>query len=287
MTEFFEFLLGPFSYEFMVRGLIISLMVGVLCSVIGAYVVLRSMAFLGDAMAHAILPGVALSYLWKGNLTVGALIASIVVAFSISGISKKGVIKEDTAIGILFSASLALGIAMISSIKTYAVDLSHILFGNLLGVSNEDLVLTGVIGVVVLVTVWITWKPFLVMSFDPVHAQMIGLPVGFLRHLLFVLLALSIVVSLQSVGVGLVSALLVTPAATAYLFTKRLSRMMLLSALLGGLSGVIGLYLSYYLNIASGSAIVLVATVFFVLGYLFAPDKGQIFVLLRKMKAIP
>lgn len=282
--DLFDLLLSPFAYEFMVRGLIISVMVGILCSVIGAYVVLRSMAFLGDAMAHAILPGVALSYIWKGNLTLGALAASLVVAFSISGLSKKGVVKEDTAIGILFSASLALGIAMISSIKTYAVDLSHILFGNLLGISNDDLILTGTIGLLVLVTIWIAWKPFLVMSFDPTHARMIGLPVNFLRHLLFVLLALSIVVSLQSVGVGLVSALLVTPAATAYLVTRRLSRMMLFSALIGGFSGLVGLYISYYMNIASGSAIVLVATIIFVLVYLFAPQKGQLSQLWKRFR---
>lgn len=269
-----DFLTAPLQYQFMQHGLLAALMVGVVCAVIGCYVVLRSMAFLGDAMAHAILPGVAVAYLVGGSLTVGALVAAVVVALGINFLSQKGAVKEDTAIGILFSAALALGVALISSIRTYAVDLSHILFGDILGVSSGDLWLTGIIGVLVLLAIFLLYKPFLVVTFDPVLASTLRMPVVFLRLLLLVLLALSIVVSIQSVGVGLVAAMLVTPAATASLLTRRLPNMMVLSAGLGAFSGVAGLYLSYYTNIASGAAIVLVATALFILAFLFAPGKG-------------
>jgi manganese/iron transport system permease protein len=264
-------LLEPLQYSFMLRAFTASLMVGVLCAVMGTYVVLRGMAFMGDALAHAILPGVAIAYLLHGNLLVGALAAAIVIALSIGVFSRQGTIKEDTAIGILFAAALSLGVALISSIKTYAVDLSHILFGNVLGVSTADLWLTGGLGVLILLTVFLLFKPFLVISFDPVLAATMRLPAELLRMLMLVLLALTVVVSLQTVGVGLAAAMLVTPAATAYLLTRRLVPMMLISALLGALSSVIGLYLSYYIDVVSGAAIVLTATFFFMLAFLLGP----------------
>lgn len=269
-----NWLIHPLTYAFMERGLLAAVMVGVLCSVIGCYVVLRSMAFLGDAMAHAILPGIAIAYLFKGNLTIGALVAAVVVALGIGAFSQQGTIKEDTAISIMFTAALALGIALISSIRTYAVDLSHILFGNVLGVSPNDLWLTAILGVIILTITLICYKPFLVITFDPLLASTMKLPVQFLRNLLLVLLALTIVTSMQTVGVGLVAAMLVTPGATAFLLTKRLPAMMGLAAIFGALSSLVGLYISYYLNIASGSTIVLTATLFFLLAYLFSPRKG-------------
>ena len=269
-----DWLLQPLSYAFMVRGLLASLMVGILCAVIGCYIVLRSMAFLGDALAHAILPGVAIAYLLGANLLVGALIAAVVVALSIGYFTRSGTIKEDTAIGILFAAALSLGVALISTIRTYAVDLSHILFGNVLGVSPENLLLTVVITVVVLATIIVFYRPLLVISFDPVLAATLRFPHELLRNLLLILLALTIVVSLQTVGIGLVAAMLVTPAATAYLLTRRLPSMMLISAIIGALSSIAGLYLSYYANIASGAAVVLVATLFFLLAFFFAPQRG-------------
>jgi ABC-type Mn2+/Zn2+ transport system permease subunit len=263
-----NFLLEPLTYAFMQRGLLAGTMVGILCAVIGTYVVLRGMAFLGDALAHAILPGVAIAYLFGGNLLLGALVAAVVVAIGIGYFSRQGTIKEDTAIGILFAAALSLGVAMISSIRTYAVDLSHILFGNVLGVSPTDLWLTAGLGLVVLLTVFLLYRPFMVISFDPVLAATLRLPTELLRNIMLILLAVTIVVSLQTVGVGLGAAMLVTPAATAYLLTKRLSSMMLVSAGLGALSSITGLYISYYLNIVSGSAIVLTATVIFMIVFL-------------------
>jgi manganese/iron transport system permease protein len=264
-----EWVLSPLSYTFMQRGLLAALMVGVLCSVIGCYVVLRSMAFLGDAMAHAILPGVAVAYLFQGNLTIGALVAAIVVALGIGFFTREGAIKEDTAIGILFAAALSLGVALISTIRTYAVDLTHIMFGNVLGVSPQDLWITAGLGTIVLIVVGLCYRPFMVISFDPVLAATLRLPAELLRNLMLVLLAVTIVVSMQTVGVGLAVAMLITPAATAYLLTRRLAAMMAISAGLGALSSLIGLYLSFYANIASGAAIVLVATGFFIIAFLF------------------
>jgi manganese/iron transport system permease protein len=264
-----EWLLSPLSYSFMQRGLLAALMVGILCSIIGCYVVLRSMAFLGDAMAHAILPGVAIAYLFQGNLTIGALAAAIVVALAIGFFTRESTIKEDTAIGILFAASLSLGVALISTIRTYAVDLTHIMFGNVLGVSAEDLWITAGLGALVLLVVALCYRPFMVISFDPVLAATLRLPAELLRNLLLILLAITIVVSMQTVGVGLAVAMLITPAATAYLLTRRLAAMMVISAGLGALASLVGLYLSFYANIASGAAIVLVATAFFVLAFAF------------------
>jgi len=270
----FDWLLMPLSYSFMQRGLLAALLVGVLCAVIGCYVVLRGMAFLGDALAHAILPGVALAYLLGGSLLAGAFLAAVVVAVGIGFFSRGSTLKEDTAIGILFAAALALGVALISSIRTYATDLSHILFGNVLGVSVGDLWLTAALGLLILATIVILYKPFLIISFDPMLAATLRLPAEPLRFLMLILLALTVVVSLQTVGVGLVAAMLVTPAATAYLVTRRLVTMMLVSAAIGAFSSVAGLYLSFYVNVASGAVMVLMATLVFLLVFLFAPGRG-------------
>jgi ABC-type Mn2+/Zn2+ transport system permease subunit len=198
------------------------------------------------------------------------------VALGISFFTRSGTIKEDTAIGILFAAALSLGVVLISSIRTYAVDLSHILFGNMLGVSPADLWITGGLALVVLVVVAVCYKQFLVVSFDPVLATTLGMRTSLLRSLILVMLALTVVVSMQTVGVGLVAAMLVTPGATAYLVTRRLPAMMAVSALIGAISTLAGLYLSYYLNVASGAAVVLTATLIFLLVFLFAPPKGLV-----------
>ncbi len=283
--EILDAFLTPLSYGFIQRGLLAALMVGVLCSVIGCYVVLRSMAFLGDAMAHAVLPGVAVAYLLGRNLTLGALAAALVIAFGVGLFSRRGMIKEDTAIGVLFAAALSLGVVLISSIRTYAVDLSHILFGNVLGVSSLDLWLTAIIGSVILLSILVFYRQFLVISFDPVLAATLRMRVGAFNYLLLVLLALTIVISMQTVGVGLVAAMLVTPAATAYLLVRRLPSMMLLSGLIGGFSSLVGLFASYHLNVASGAAIVLTTTLIFLLVFLFAPQRGLVWDLSRRYAA--
>ncbi len=280
MLALLEWVLAPLRYPFMVRGLLAAVMVGVVCATVGSYMVLRGMAFLGDALAHAILPGVALGYLVSGGardpVFWWAMGTGVLTALGIGAVGRGAQVKEDTAIGIIFSGMFALGIAIISTMRSYAVDLAHFLFGNVLGVSRGDLWLTAAFGGLVLLTVFALYKEFLVLSFDPVLAATLRIPAEFLRYLLLVLIALTIVVSLQTVGVALMVAMLITPAATAYLLTQRLATMMLLAAGLGALSGIAGLYLSYYVSVASGAAIVLVATAIFLLTLFVAPGRGLI-----------
>jgi manganese/iron transport system permease protein len=265
-------LLEPLQYAFMLRGMLAALMVGVVCATVGAYVVLRGMAFFGDALSHSILPGVAIGYLVGGGersalfwWSMGAALLSTLV---IGGIARGARLREDTAIGIVFAGMFALGIALISSTRNYTVDLAHFLFGDVLGVSDGDLLRMALFGGGIVLVVILFYKEFMVLSFDPLLAATLRLPRRTLEYLLLVLIALAIVVSLQTVGVALMVAMLVTPAATADLLTRRLPFMMTLAALLAGLAGVVGLYLSYYLRLSSGAAIVLTSTAIFALGWL-------------------
>jgi manganese/iron transport system permease protein len=273
--EIFDWLLAPLNYPFMVRGLLASLVVGILCPVIGTYMILQGMAFFGDALAHTILPGVVAAFLLQWPLAVGALIVGVLSALGIGMLSERGELREDTAIGIVFAGSFALGIAMISTVRSYAVDLTHILFGNVLGISTVDLWTVAGLGLLILLVVLLLYKEFLVMSFDPTLAVVLRLPARMLRYLLLVLIAMTIVVSLQTVGIALMLAMLITPAAAAQLLTRRLHTMMLVAALIGAFSNVTGLYLSFYYNIASGPAMVLVATAVFILVFLFRPHRGM------------
>lgn len=273
-----EWLVDPLAYPFMVRGLLAATLVGIVCATVGTFVVLRGMAFFGDALAHSILPGVAIGYLVSGGapnaLFWSGLVTAVLASIGIGTISQGGQLKEDTAIGIIFAGMFALGIALISTVRSYAVDLVHVLFGNVLGVSPGNLWLIGVMGTAVIVTIIVFYKEFIVLSFDPVLASTLRLPATALHYLLLVLIAITIVVALQTVGIALMVAMLVTPAATAYLLTRRLPWMMVLSAGIGALSGIIGLYFSFYVSVASGAAIVLVCTAFFLLTFLFAPGRG-------------
>jgi manganese/iron transport system permease protein len=286
MAELMNWIVVPMRYPFMVRGLLAVVMVGVVCATVGTYVVLRGMAFLGDALAHAILPGVAIGYLVSGGargpVFWWGLGTAVLTAVGIGAVGKGAQVKEDTAIGILFAGMFALGIALISTVRSYAVDLAHFMFGDVLGVSAGDLLLTGTVGGVVLLVTLALYKEFLVLSFDPILAVTLRLPSGLLNYLLLVLIALAIVVSLQTVGVALMVAMLVTPAATAYLLTRRLPVMMGLAALIGAISGIVGLYLSYYISVASGAAIVLVCTAFFVLALFFSPHRGLAWAWVRR-----
>lgn len=278
MTALYNWLVEPLQYGFMVRGLAAAVLVGIVCAVVGTYVVLRGMAFFGDALAHTILPGVAVGYLVSNGarepLFWWALGTAVAASLGIGAITKSGRIKEDTAIGIIFAGMFALGIAIISTVRSYAVDLSHFLFGDVLGVTPQSLIWMAVFGGVVLLLVLAFYKEFLTISFDPVLATTLRLPVNRLNNLLLVLIAVTVAVTMQTVGVALMVAMLVTPAATASLLTRRLPSMMVVSATLAAFSGVIGLYISYYLGITSGSAIVLTATAFFLLVFLFAPQRG-------------
>lgn len=273
MTTLINLLIEPLNYAFMVRGLAAAVMVGIVCATVGTYVVLRGMAFFGDALAHAMLPGVAIGYLVGGGarepLFWWGLITAIASAIGIGAISKAARLREDTAIGIVFAGMFALGIALISSVRNYTVDLTHFLFGDVLGVGVEDLSLIAIFGALIVLIVILFYKEFLVLSFDPLLAETLRLPGQVIEYLLFVLIAVAIVVSLQTVGVALMVAMLVTPAATAYMLTNRLPVMMALAAALASFAGVVGLYISFYAGVSSGAAIVLTSTMLFVVIWAF------------------
>lgn len=266
-----EWLLEPLGFAFMQRGFLAAVVVGVVCAVVGCYMILRGMAFLGEALGHATLPGLAAGYLLSnGDRSVTffwALGTAVLTSVVMGALSRNTKLRQDTAIGIVFAGMFALGIALISSIRSYAVDLTHMLFGNVLGVTNSDIWLILAVSLAVLLAVALFYKELLVISFDPVLAVTLRLPVRGLDILLHVMIAVAVVASLQTVGIALVVAMLLTPAAAAFLLTKRLKRMMGIAASIAAFSGVAGLYASYYLSIASGAAIVLVCTLVFMVVY--------------------
>ena len=274
-----NFIEAIFHYDFLQKALITSVMVGVICGVIGCFIILRGMSLMGDAISHAVLPGVAISYLLGINFFIGAVATGLLTALGIGFVSQNSRIKNDTAIGILFTSAFALGIILISFLRSSS-DLYHILFGNVLAVRPSDMWMTLVIGIIVLSGIYLFYKELLVTSFDPTMAAAYGLSTRFVHYLLMMMLTLVTVASLQTVGIILVVAMLITPAATAYLLTNRLSRMIFLSASFGSISALIGLYLSFTYNLSSGASIVLVATALFVIVFIFSPRHG----LMRKWK---
>jgi manganese/iron transport system permease protein len=258
----------PLSYAFIQRGLLALILVGGVSAVVGCFVVIRGMAFFGDALAHTILPGVALSYTASGgnigsNLFVGGLGAGILSAVIIAYLTRDDRLKEDTAVAIVFVTMFALGIAIVSTQSSYSVDLTHILFGSINGISQDDLVMMAIMGVIVLVIIGLLYKELVIISFDLSLAHTLKLPVEFLRVLLLILIAITIVASLQAVGISLMLALLITPAATARLLVKRLHHMIIIATFIGIVSGIIGFYASYYLNVPSGASIVLTMSALF------------------------
>jgi ABC-type Mn2+/Zn2+ transport system permease subunit len=271
-----ELVTRPLQYPFMQSAMLAVLLVGLCCAAIGVYVVLRRMAFIGDALAHTILPGIVVAYLNQWNLSIGAMVAGVLTALGIGWLSRRDEIREDTAIGVLFTAMFALGILLISTVRSFR-DFSHILFGNLLGVSFADVGLMAVLTVLILVTLFVFHKELELTSFDPTHARVIGLSADKLRYLLLVLLALTVVSAIQVVGVVLTSALLITPAAAAALLSERLSRMMLIAVVISVFSGVTGLYISFYANVSSGATIVLSCTAFFALAWLVSAVRRRLY----------
>jgi manganese/iron transport system permease protein len=284
--DIIELIVAPLRYPFMVRGIVAAVSVGGLCGIVGSFVVLRGMSFMGDAIAHSVLPGLAGGVLVAGRgnrrmLFWWALGTAILVSLGMGWIGERARVREDTAIGIVFAGTFALGIALISTVRGFAVDLVHFLFGNVLAVSSADLVLIGGFGGAVLFLIFLFYKELVVVSFDPTLARTLRLPTSVYRYLLFVLVAVTVVVSLQTVGVGLMLAMLTVPASTAFLLARRLPRMMAIGALFGTLSSAIGLYLSYYWSIASGAAIVLVSIALFFSVLLLSPRRG----FLRRFRA--
>jgi len=255
-----DFLLAPLEYEFFVRALVASALVGVACAVVGAFVVLKGMSFVGDAVSHSAFPGVVLAYLLGLPIILGGAVAAIGTALGIGALTRRSGLRADAVIGVLFAGMFALGVALFSSIPNYVGDLFHFLFGDVLGISFADLISLAVLASLVLLIVWVLWKELLFATFDPLGAGAAGLPVRRLDDLLLILIAVTIVVSLQAVGIVLVVAMITTPAATAQLLVKRFGQMIALAALIGVTSSLVGLYVSYALDIASGASIVLTET---------------------------
>lgn len=267
-------------YGFLQKALVTAVMVGIVCGVIGSFIVLRGMALMGDAISHAVLPGVAISYMFGINFFYGAVFTGVLTAVGIGVVSQNSRIKNDSAIGIVFSAAFALGIILITKARS-ATDLTQILFGNVLSVRASDMWLTLIVGSIVILVVFVFYKELLVSSFDETMAAAYGLKVRLIHYTIMVLLTLVTVASLQTVGVILVVSMLITPASTAYLLTNRLSTMIFLAAFFGAISSVIGLYFSFVYNLPSGGVIVLAATAIFVITFIFAPKQG---VLWRSLK---
>ncbi|HEY4566817.1 MAG TPA: metal ABC transporter permease [Savagea sp.] len=274
------------TYEFLQKALFTSVIVGIIAGAIGSFIILRGMSLMGDAISHAVLPGVALSYMWGINYFYGAVAFGLMTAFGIGFITQNSRIKNDTSIGIVFSAFFAVGIILIGKANT-STDLTSILFGNVLAVRDTDMWMTLGIGAFVLLIIALFYKEFLVSTFDPTLAASYGLSNKMIHYVLMVLLTLVTVASLRTVGVILVVAMLITPAATAYLLTNRLFYMICISSVLGAVSAVVGLYISFVYNWPSGAAIVLVTTAFFVLALLFSPKHGIVWrsVRMRKHKS--
>lgn len=255
--------LEPLSLGLVQRGLVAALIVAIVCGVMGAFIVVRGLAFLGDALGHAVFPGVVIAYLLNFNPLIGGLIAGIVTTVGISLVAQQRQIRESTAIGILYTVAFAIGALLLSRSRSASRALSELLIGNVLAVRVQDLWLTAIIGGGVLLVVALLYKELVLLSFDPALAAAHGRNVPLLNAVLFALLALTIVVALQTVGNVMVVALLVVPAATGRLLTRSLPPMMALAALIGSLSTIVGVYVSYYANIASGGAIVLCACLIF------------------------
>lgn len=258
------FLADLAAYEFLQKALLTSVLVGVLSGLVGTFVILRGLALMGDAISHAVLPGVALSYMLGVNFFFGAFGFGLLTALGIGFITQRTRLKNDSAIGIVFSAFLALGVVLVARAQT-AIDLTQILFGNVLAVKTSEMYLTVGVFILVLVMLVLFYKELQVSTFDPTLAAVYGVPVRTIHYGLLVTLTLVSVVALQTVGVLLVVALLITPAATAYLLTDRLPVMLGLAALFGAVSAVAGLYLSFITNLPSGAVVVLVASALFVL----------------------
>ena len=264
-------LLAPLQYEFGVRALLAAALVGLVCAVVGSYMVLRGLSFMGDAISHAAFPGVVMAYLVGGSLYLGGAIAAVATALGIGWISRRARLRSDAIIGVLFAGMFGLGVAIYSAIPNYVGDLFGFLFGDVLGIGLGDLIGLAILGGVVLVVIWALWKEFLFATFDPLGAGASGLNVNGLDYLFLGLIALTIVVSIQAVGIILVVAMLTTPAATAQLLTARFGRLMAIAIGIGIGSGIAGIYVSFWLDVASGAAIVLIQTTIFFLALALGP----------------
>jgi manganese/iron transport system permease protein len=259
-----NFVLDPLAYPFFIRALVASAIVGLVCATVGSYMVLRGLTFMGDALSHSAFPGVVIAYLIQAPFYLGASIAAVGTALAIGWVARQGRVRGDTATGVVFAGMFALGVFLFSLIPNYVADLFGFLFGEVLGIGVGDVISLAILAAVVLGAVTLLWKELLYASFDPLGAAASGLPVGRLDYLLLALIALTIVISLQAVGIILVVAMLVTPAATAQLISKSFGRLVVIAGTIGVICPIIGLYGSFWLNSASGATVVLVESAVFV-----------------------
>ena len=284
--DFFNDLLNP-DLRFLPKALLVACMSSIICGVIGTYVMLRGMAFIGDAVAHSVFPGLAAAFVFGGNLVLGGAIAGVATAVLVAVFSQNRRLREDSIIGVFFVAAFALGIVIISFSPGYSGSLQQFLFGSITGIPDSDVIVVAVSGVLLLLVAFALHKEFVAVTLDRDSARALGLPVFLLDLLIYVMVAVAVVVSVQTIGNILVLALLITPAAAARFLTDRLGAMMLIAPLIGALSALIGLYLSWSIDLPVGGTIVLVATAMFVLSWLFAPRHGLLFRRLRRRGEIP
>ena len=270
-----NFINGLYEFHFLQNALITAVVIGIVSGAVGCFIILRGMSLMGDAISHAVLPGVAISYILGINFFIGAIAFGLLSSLIITYIKNNSLIKGDTAIGITFSSFLALGIILIG-VANSSTDLFHILFGNILAVQDIDKWLTIGVSIFVLIVIALFFKQLLITSFDPLMAKAIGMKVNFYHYLLMVLLTLVSVTAMQSVGTILIVAMLITPAATAYLYTNSLKKMLILSSSIGAISSVLGLFIGYTFNIAAGSSMVITSAIIFAVSFLISPKQNFI-----------
>lgn len=271
----YSFIEDIINYPFMQRALIMAIFVGIVTGVLGSFIILSGKSLMGEAISHAILPGVVISYMIGINYFIGAILMGLFATFLMSKISQKSKLKSDVSIGIVFTSFFALGILLLLKAQT-AINLQEILFGNILIVSPNDMLLTLIIGSIVLIIIIIFFKAFLITIFDPLIGKSYGFNIKLYETILMILLTLVVVSSIKAVGVVLVVSMLITPAASAYLWTKNFKKMIIFSAAFGSIGGIIGLFLSSAFNLSSGASIVIVLSIIFLISYLFAKEEGII-----------
>ncbi|MEX0271687.1 metal ABC transporter permease [Leptolyngbyaceae cyanobacterium UHCC 1019] len=271
--DLIQWFAAPLQHEFMVKAILVSALVGLVCSALSCYMTLKGWALMGDAVSHAVLPGVVIAYILNIPFAIGAFVFGVGSVIAIGFIKSKTRVKEDTVIGLVFTGFFAFGIVLISK-TTSTVDLTHILFGNVLGISDSDIIQTIIISVITLVTLAVLRKDLILFCFDSTHARSIGINIGFLYYVLLSLLSLTAVAGLQTVGIILVVAMLVTPGATAYLLSDRFDHMVLIAMASGVFSSVMGTYISYHIDGSTGGCIVVLQTLLFVIAMIFAPKHG-------------
>ncbi|MEW1930809.1 metal ABC transporter permease [Rhodococcus sp. NPDC079359] len=281
-----DFLVDPLEYTFMQRALLVTVTASIVCAVLSCWLVLIGWSLMGDAVSHAVLPGVALSYLFGAPFAIGALVFALIAVGAIGVVRNTTIVKEDAAIGVVFTTLFALGVVLISKFPSQ-IDLNHILFGNLLGVSQADMVQVFVLGGIALVVMIVKRRDFTLFAFDRTQARAVGINPTVISAVMLTLLALTTVVALQAVGVILVVAMLITPGASAYLLTHSFGRMLVLAPLISVGCALVGIYASFYLDVSSGGSVVLTQGLVFVLAYLFSPSQGIVVRALRQRGQVP